>query len=138
MEATNGMEMKHYILKGHEIIETDWLTWARWVEQIDERRVARTERGKIVVSTVFLGLDHNWVSEGPPVLFETMIFGSQRLSEYQRRYCTWDEANTGHERAVKMVHFTDVIWETFPALPTPDWSWKHTIKYLIRGTLATN
>ena len=29
----------------------------------------------VFISTVFLGIDHNFNLEGPPLLFETMIFG---------------------------------------------------------------
>jgi len=46
------------------------------------------------VSTVFLGLDHNW-GEGPPVLFETMVFGG-RFDQHQWRYVTWNGAESGH------------------------------------------
>ena len=50
--------------------------WARWFEgSAEARRVARTQVGDCMVSTVFLGLDHNFSEEGPPVLWETMVFG---------------------------------------------------------------
>lgn len=50
------------------------------------------------VSTVFLSVDHQW-GEGPPVLFETMIFGGPH-ADWTDRYSTWDEAVAGHERVV--------------------------------------
>lgn len=56
----------------------------------------------IFVSTVFLGIDHNFAFEGPPVLFETMVFGGN-AHEYQRRSCTWDEAMSVHAEAVQLV-----------------------------------
>lgn len=52
------------------------------------------------VSTVFLRLDHNFFGEGPPILFETMIFGGP-LDGYQLRYATWEEAEEGHEKAIE-------------------------------------
>ena len=61
------------------------------------------------VSTVFLGLDHRFWGEGQPILFETMIFGGPfndnqtMYCDYQERYCTWGQAETGHEAALKMV-----------------------------------
>jgi hypothetical protein len=64
------------------------------------------KRGKTCsayVSTVFLGIDHNYSLEGPPVLFETMIFVDGPLSEFQERYCTWEEAKRGHERALRKL-----------------------------------
>ena len=60
-------------------------------------RVARDVRGDVTVSTVLLYLDHGW-GDGPPVLFETMIFGGEH-DEYQERYCTLAEAKDGHARA---------------------------------------
>jgi hypothetical protein len=54
------------------------------------------------VSTVFLNLDHNHSGEGPPILFETMIFGG-KYDQYQWRYCTWDEAKKGHDSVVKQI-----------------------------------
>lgn len=56
--------------------ETDLLKWAKWLETAD-RRVALTELPGCTVSTVFLGLDHNWF-DGRPILFESMkLLGRQ-------------------------------------------------------------
>lgn len=66
-----------------------------------DRRVARDEIGEATVSTVFLTLDHNF-GDGPPVLFETLVFGGP-LDQEMRRYCTWDEAVSGHARMVARV-----------------------------------
>ncbi len=67
------------------------------------RRVRVTRWPGVMVSTVFLGLDHNYTGKGGPILFETMIFGAGRLDEEQWRYRTWDEAVAGHWRAVRLV-----------------------------------
>ena len=68
----------------------------------DTRRVARTEipNGGLV-STVFLGLDHNW-GEGEPLVFETMFFPNELSGfvEDCQRYSTWDEALEGHKNMV--------------------------------------
>jgi hypothetical protein len=91
--------IRHYILNGHTPVEvTDLRTWMRWlVENTDDRHVAWTEFEGGHVSTVFLGLDHNWFGS-PPLLFETMIFGGPE-DGYCERYSTWDEADAGHTRA---------------------------------------
>jgi hypothetical protein len=95
------MRTGQYILAGKTPVECkDILTWGRWFEKA-ERHVGKTEQDGITVSTVFLGLDHNY-GEGPPVLFETMIFGGDH-NEYQERYCTWEEAEAGHEEACKLA-----------------------------------
>lgn len=75
--------------------------WALWFETAD-RVVAGTEVNKdITVSTVFLGLDHQW-SDGPPLLYETLVFGGEMDGEMER-YSTKDEAITGHDAMVQRV-----------------------------------
>ncbi len=69
----------------------------------DNVTVDRTDIGKAQVSTVFLGIDHNFSKEGPPILFETMVFGDERWKDEQERYCTWDEAVAGHQTMVNRV-----------------------------------
>ena len=46
------------------------------------------------VSTVFLGVDHQ-VGDGPPLLFETLVFGSGGV-DLVNRYPTWADAEEGH------------------------------------------
>jgi hypothetical protein len=68
---------------------------------IDPWRVAETELGQVRISTVFLGLDHQFFG-GQPLLFESMIFGGQH-DQYTNRCSTWDEAEKMHEEAVALV-----------------------------------
>lgn len=76
--------------------------WGRWFDAA-VIKVATDHIGPAVVSTVFMGLDTAWA--GPPLLFETMIFGGE-LHGRQRRYSTWDEAEAGHRRACDEVRRT--------------------------------
>ena len=102
--------MRHYILEGHNVIDLgegddSLFRWARWFEEAD-RHVARTELPDgLVVSTVFLGIDHSFGRTGPPLLFETMAFhdGDGRETE---RYATWEQAEKGH--AAMVAAFTEV------------------------------
>jgi hypothetical protein len=81
--------------------EPDLLTWAESFEHCD-RRVARTRVLDVCeVSTVFLGVDHNWLREGPPVLFETMIFWDDEKGGEECRCCTWAEAEAMHAEMVR-------------------------------------
>ena len=89
----------YYILVDRVPFAVDMWTWARWFENMDNRRIGEDHIGKCRVSTVFLGLDHNMRANGDPVLFETMIFGGPLDSE-QWRYCTYAEAERGHAEAV--------------------------------------
>jgi hypothetical protein len=88
----------------------------------DDRRVALTTVGPYRISTVFLGLDHNHMMDGPPILFETMTFldttgplaGYEVGNEADRRAATWLEAEEQHQKAVawclaNMAHPGDVV-----------------------------
>jgi hypothetical protein len=79
----------------------DLMEWARLFEDKTYQRVAATEIGNVHISTVWLGINHNW-GAGPPLIFETMIFGGAH-DEYQERYTTEAEALAGHERACDLV-----------------------------------
>lgn len=65
--------------------------------------------GTVMVSTVFLIIDHNWLGGGDPVLFETMVFGGKFDQEIER-YCTWEEAETGHKKWVSTVKREILPW----------------------------
>ncbi len=52
----------------------------------------------LLISTVWLGLNHNW-GPGKPLIFETMIFGGP-YNEWQMRWSTEEDALKGHEAVV--------------------------------------
>ena len=90
-----------YVLKdGLPIPEDDSLAWSLWFETAD-RRVALTKMGDVEVSTVFLGIDHSF-GGGPPLLYETLVFGGPLDGEMER-YSTLQEAEAGHQRMVARV-----------------------------------
>lgn len=88
--------MRHYKLVDHKpVLVEDLMEWAAWFETA-QRHVAHDQIApRIRVSTIFLGLDHNFVGAGLPILFETMVFGGL-LDGLQERYHTWEEAEKGH------------------------------------------
>ena len=91
-----------YILEDGEPRRVDdHSEWAEWLASADIT-VAKTKLGDVLISTVFLGVDHNFGFYGNPILFETMIFGGE-YDDYQERYTTLEESMYGHERAVALV-----------------------------------
>jgi hypothetical protein len=98
---------RYYILEGKVPVPVDDLIeWARWFEDAGKRRVDRTlVLRRYDVSTVFLGMDHRFDDDGPPLLFETMIFDrvDDSALEYQERTSTWELALQAHARAVEWV-----------------------------------
>lgn len=97
--------------------------WCRRMEDRDYRRVALTRFGSLIVSTVWLGLDHNFARfhdgnvDRRPILFETMIFWEtgdalypwssseedHELAGNQWRWHTFEDAVAGHDQVVEKV-----------------------------------
>jgi hypothetical protein len=78
----------------------------RMLADYDYKVVANTTVGDYKVSTVWLGLDHQFEPDGPPLLFETMIFGAGNDAPYDEwiwRYPTEKEAFEAHCAIVKAL-----------------------------------
>ena len=92
-----------YILKGKKVIPVkDVLEWAKFYEDFDNRKVANNEKNGVRVSTVFLGLNHSFLENRLPLIFETMIFGGEH-DQYQDRCSTWKQAEAMHKKACKLA-----------------------------------
>lgn len=77
--------------------------WCRLFSDPQYKRVAETTLpGGCWISTVLLGIDHNFGGSVRPIIFETMVFESpSNLSEMDmRRYATKAEAQAGHDEMV--------------------------------------
>ena len=96
---------QHYILKGKEAVPAELMEWAQWFA-MNDRKVRKTQiqhdHGKVKISTVFLGLDHQFLEGGDPLIFETMVFG-EPLDREQNRCSTWEQAEDMHKRMVRQV-----------------------------------
>ena len=107
---------EHYILdEDHNVKAVDFEGWWEWTKTAyetkegfeDKCRVAQENVGDVRISTVFLGTDHRFGDSGPPIVFETMVFGGAWDQE-QERYSAWDEAVTGHDAMVARVKYKDM------------------------------
>jgi hypothetical protein len=112
-----AMKTLHYILgdDGRTPVAVDLLTWGRWLESQKPDGAALVGLTRVEdaeVSTVFIGLNQRHRADGPPLLFETLVFGG-RLDGQGRRYATYDQAETGH---LAMVH---AAAEAFGCDPPP-------------------
>ena len=83
--------------------------WARFMEDVDNRRVALDTMDKFQISTVFLGASHI-IGDGTRNIFETLVFYKDANTEWEVveefpmwRYDTWDEAVEGHKKAIELV-----------------------------------
>ena len=94
--------MDTYVLDGHTPVkELDLTKWGKW-HQTADRVVEKTTVGDIHISTVFLAIDHSF-GGGPPLLFETMVFGGD-LDQAMERCRTWDKAVDQHQKMVEAVN----------------------------------
>jgi hypothetical protein len=105
--------LRHYLLRGREAYEVradledgSYIEWAKAWEKLD-RQVAFDRLPLATVSTVFLGIDHNFWGDSPPHIFETMVFADRRLDGpmvgYQGRTATWAEAEAMHAEVMKAL-----------------------------------
>jgi hypothetical protein len=97
--------MGQYIIADDgEVVEAKTMEeWSRFFGDTERRKLAHdTITDGVEVSTVFLGIDHNFGSNGPPVLWETMIFGGPQ-DGYQERYSSREAALEGHRIAVEIA-----------------------------------
>lgn len=104
LQADDGKPW-HYTMDAHGHPQPchDFYVWAEWFETADRsicQDLDEDSEGvyrQIRVSTVFLGLDSSLgLHDGPPLLYETMIFGGP-LDGHTRRYATRDAAIIGHQ-----------------------------------------
>jgi hypothetical protein len=97
----------YYKLDGKNVVECrDLMEWAAWYETAcatGDRHIALDFIFGIRVSTVFLGIDHNYAMNGRPVLFETMVFIGGWSEDEMWRYCTYEDAEAGHKEIIKDI-----------------------------------
>lgn len=92
----------YYDRQGNPISREEWAEAVN-LDNFASRVVAKTRlRGGVIVSTVWVGLNLNY-REGPPLIFETMVFGDG-YDDLSRRYATEAEAEAGHQEVVDEVH----------------------------------
>lgn len=94
----------YYILQGKLAVPVKTLEEFGARFEHKNRFVAQTKIGGVVVSTVFLGIDHSFSTapEALPILFETMVFRGGKGDDMER--CgSWEEAEAQHKAMVAKV-----------------------------------
>jgi len=106
MKFEAGKAAMTYVLEGKKAVPChDIENWGKWFETAF-RVVAQDQVADVRISTVFLGLDHNFTGLGPPLLFETMVFHGDD-GEQVGRYPTWEAAEAGHQKVLKILRMPD-------------------------------
>jgi hypothetical protein len=93
-----------YILndKGEIVPTSDPIEFAKSFE-CAETQSMKDEVYGVLVSTVFLGINHQYDPNGPPLVWETMVFGLKGQEDRPIRYSSKAEAEEGHKRMVELV-----------------------------------
>lgn len=115
----------------------EMLAWAEKFGDMDYKVVAQHWVRGWMVSTVWIGLNHNFnpFSQGPALIFETMIFppGDESpegmfCEDYCDRYPTEAAAHAGHDRALSYLReklgpdaLADIAGPLIPGSSDDDW-----------------
>lgn len=98
--------MNNAKLVGKEVVEiSDIREWSRSFESSENRIVKQETIAGTKVSTVFLGVNHQY-GEGPNLWFETMTFRGEEGGELEDRYETFEQAEAGHAVVAQRVRET--------------------------------
>lgn len=94
-------------VNAQEYIKWVKITTIAQKENHDHLRVAESRvgvLGEIWISTVFMGVNHRF-GEGPPLLFETLVFSEshKQIDGMCMRTSTWAEAEIAHQDMVERV-----------------------------------
>ena len=84
-----------------EAVLVDISTWSKWLETAD-RTLKITDMSKVIISTVFLGMEYDHDPGDELRLFGTLVLGGS-MDGYLVRYATWDAAIEGHHDVVGAV-----------------------------------
>jgi len=90
----------YYMLIDEEVVKAESIDdWLRWSHLFDDKKIIDTKILGHRVSTIFLTIDHrSYMEEGPPVLFETMVFKlNSNTGVYCERYTSLQVAKDRHQ-----------------------------------------
>lgn len=122
-EMMNRATEGKYRLVGREIVPCKTLgEWVAVVEDFKQKIVIQEyiyprfwpffgRRKKSWVSTVFLAIDHRFMGDGPPILFESMVFDGPMAGD-MNRCCTYAQAVEMHHQMCMDVE--DELWGPLP------------------------
>lgn len=101
------MSLLYILDKDGKPKKSDIKEWSKWwansEANSEDRHIVMLDKlpsGEI--STIFLSVDSSTSRTGPPILWETMVFGG-KLDGEQRRYTSEAAAILGHKELVNRV-----------------------------------
>jgi hypothetical protein len=101
--------MYYLLTKDKKIKKVEIEEWMNFFEDVKNRQLFKDtfkrkgSKEDVLVSTVFLGINHNFMG-GKPLLFETMVFNSEtELDGEPFRYETFKQAEKGHYKILEKL-----------------------------------
>lgn len=79
--------------------------WSELNQDWNYKVVKKTTTNGFRVSTIWLGMNHQWRDNEEPLIFETMVFPDDDSYDdlFCERYATLEQAEEGHERIVDSI-----------------------------------
>jgi hypothetical protein len=98
-----GRPMFFLIDENHQVYEVDYREFNDNYMKNEYRHLEWTGNDDIYVSTIFTGVNNNFLGDGrPPILFETMVFGGE-YDKAQWRWSTYEQAIIGHKAIAQAI-----------------------------------
>jgi len=109
--------LRRYVLdnEGNPFRQDDPVSWTEFMQDVERRQVAFEEVGKWTVSTLFMGIDHDIVGIGPPVLWKTSVSGPKPWGGLSHWYSSRWRALSQHDQLAEAIRRgQDLPEESFP------------------------
>lgn len=113
--------MRYYIMNSltHSVVPVSFKQFVDWQQEFGYPHVCQQDRiNDLLVSTVFLGIDHDFVDDMvsqdvsyQPLVFETMVLDRQFGSHFQIRHRDYVTAIAIHNRIAQHLQFVGHISE---------------------------
>ena len=95
-----GYNFMYYIEADGKILQASFLQWAEMFDNTDRQiKYTKFEDPLYEVSTVFIGIDHNFATGGKPLVYETLVTTS--TDEFMWRWSSRQDAIYNHDALVR-------------------------------------
>ncbi len=109
----NDWEVKNGLYYDRAGVSISRLEWMDKFSNKEYMSVCSTFVGSIYISTTWLGINHGLGFDGPPLIFETMVFGYSDEEDFMKRHVNEESARLYHYKAVQ--HLIDIQALTPPS-----------------------
>jgi hypothetical protein len=104
---------RRYVLddEGNPYRQDDPQAWTEFMQDVKRRQVALDEAGKWRVTTLFMGIDHDVLGSGPPVLWKTSVVGPLPWGGLSYWYSSRWRALSQHDQLAEAIRHSQHLPE---------------------------